>query len=202
MSLKIWALSVVAAIVVACTPINVSVSTSDQTCSSGYSEVQYRDLTLCAANDYYQVDGIRTPLGFSAAERVAAENNARLPSVGMVDAIWQQADVRLTPRPMPPGPQMTSRDYFVRHDATIDQQLESTDYQPGDLVAGHKKDVLQYDASRVAIYGWQYLTGVPIQPRSTVHGREYYDYSHGIRLISCTAWRGIEPVDICDPMIR
>jgi hypothetical protein len=37
---------------------------------------------------------------------------------------------------------------------------------------------------RIAIYGWHREAGEPIQPLSTVHGANYADYSHGIRLIS------------------
>ena len=37
---------------------------------------------------------------------------------------------------------------------------------------------------RIAIYGWYRGPGKPIQPLSTVHGANYADYSHGIRLVS------------------
>ena len=36
----------------------------------------------------------------------------------------------------------------------------------------------------MAIYGWHRPGKGPIQPLSTVHGRSYVDYSHGIRLVS------------------
>ena len=39
---------------------------------------------------------------------------------------------------------------------------------------------------RVAIYGWHRSPGDPIQPLSTVHGAQYVDYSHGVRLVSTT----------------
>ena len=39
---------------------------------------------------------------------------------------------------------------------------------------------------RVAIYGWHYLSGRPIQPLSTVHENTYADYSHGVRLVDAT----------------
>jgi hypothetical protein len=35
----------------------------------------------------------------------------------------------------------------------------------------------------VAIYGWHYPDGKPIQPLTTVHVAEYVDYSHGVRLV-------------------
>jgi hypothetical protein len=62
----------------------------------------------------------------------------------------------------------------------------------GALASGHKKDVvltnrLVSNPGRIAIYGWHRDTGVPIQPLSTVHGANYADYSHGIRLIGAMA---------------
>ena len=35
--------------------------------------------------------------------------------------------------------------------------------------------------NRVAIYGWHYLNGQPIQPTYAGHVDWYIDYSHGIR---------------------
>ena len=59
----------------------------------------------------------------------------------------------------------------------------------GALISGHKKDVvltnrLRETIGRIAIYGWHRLSGIPIQPLTIVHGANYADYSHGIRLIS------------------
>jgi hypothetical protein len=69
------------------------------------------------------------------------------------------------------------------------------------LLAGHKKDLvlanrLSSNRGRVAIYGWHRGNGDPIQPLSTVHGEYYADYSHGIRLVSRTAYVNGRPVDL------
>ena len=71
----------------------------------------------------------------------------------------------------------------------------------GVLLAGHKKDLvlanrLSANRGRVAIYGWHRGNGDPIQPLSTVHGEYYADYSHGIRLVSRTAYVDGRPVDL------
>ena len=42
--------------------------------------------------------------------------------------------------------------------------------------------------------------GRPIQPLSTVHGAEYADYSHGVRLVSQTAFLNGKPTDLADIM--
>jgi len=48
----------------------------------------------------------------------------------------------------------------------------------------------------VAIYGWHWPWGSPIQPLSTVHGARYADYSHGVRLVSETVLIDDEPRQI------
>jgi hypothetical protein len=90
---------------------------------------------------------------------------------------------------MLPGPEMMSSEYFLAHHRTIEGQRGTR--RPGDLIAGHKKDVvvtnrLRSRPDRVAIYGWHDLRGRPIQPLSTVHFAEYADYSHGVRLVAAT----------------
>ena len=102
---------------------------------------------------------------------------------------------------MTPGPQMGSTGYFLRHDAIVDDQQARAGGRLGQLVAGHKKDVvvanrLSSNPGRVAIYGWHEALGDPIQPLSTVHGANYADYSHGIRLISRTAFVNGQAVDL------
>lgn len=154
---------------------------------------QPAEIIICVTPDYLALgspsDHVRVPMGLPAARQVAARFGMSLPTPKMVDAIWAQADVHLAPAPMPAGPQMSSTDYFLRHNATIEGQLGR---QAG-LVAGHKKDVviasrMQGNPGRVAIYGWHRRNGSPIQPVSTVHGATYADYSHGIRLVANTAY--------------
>jgi hypothetical protein len=57
---------------------------------------------------------------------------------------------------------------------------------------------MESNPGRVAIYGWHRSKNDPIQPVSTVHGASYADYSHGIRLVSRTAYVNGKPVDIDD----
>lgn len=59
---------------------------------------------------------------------------------------------------------------------------------PGELIAGHKKDVviaaaLASKPGRVGIYGWHRLDGRPIQSFYTGHLDSWVDYSHGLRLV-------------------
>ena len=163
--------------------------------------VQYQGLTICVTHDYYSQNDVRIPLDLPDALELADQLDMMLPTIGMVDAIWEQADIQLPPITMPPGPEMTSEAYFVRHDQLIDQQLRELGYDriDGLLIAGHKKDVIDINpnSTRVAIYGWHRSNGQPIQPYSTVHGRYYYDYSHGVRLVSRIAYMNDgTPVDL------
>lgn len=162
-------------------------------------------ITLCVTPDYLALgsdaDNVRIPLGLRAATRLGDAFNMLLPTPRMVDLIYRAADVRLSPRPMPAGPQMRSTDYLMRHDATVDAQARRAGAAPGTLISGQKKDVvlttrLIAKPGRVAIYGWHRANGQPIQPLSTVHGAGYADYSHGVRLVSRTAFLDGKPVDL------
>lgn len=161
------------------------------------------EITICVSPDYLALgsdrDFVRVPLGLPAAAAIARKFNMTLPTPHMVDAIYKQADVHLAPAPMQAGPRMTSTAYILRHNATIQSQLKGR----GGLIAGQKKDVVMANRlasapGRVAIYGWHRTSGRPIQPVSTVHGKNYADYSHGIRLVSRTAYLNGRAVDIDD----
>lgn len=164
-------------------------------------------ITICVTPDYLAVgndaDFVRVPLGLAAAGQIADRFNMMLPTTRMVDAIYAQADLRLAPSPMTPGAQMSSTDYFLRHNATVERQRLNAGGRLGMLVAGQKKDVVLTNRlarvpGRVAIYGWQRPGGRPIQPLSTVHAASYADYSHGIRLVSRTAFVNGEAFDLED----
>ena len=163
------------------------------------------NITLCVTPDYLALgsdaDFVRVPLGLNGASRVASSFNMVLPTPRMVDAIYKQAKTRLSPSPMTPGAQMTSTNYFIRHNDTVEAQRRSAGATHGNLISGHKKDVvlttrLASNRGRVAIYGWHRRNGKPIQPLSTVHGAGYADYSHGIRLVSRTAYLNGQEVDL------
>ncbi|WP_139103172.1 hypothetical protein [Pararhodobacter sp. CCB-MM2] len=168
---------------------------------------QQTRVTICVMPDYLAVgsnrDFVRVPLGLPAAMRVAERFDMVLPTTTMVDAIYQQAQVRLSPSPMDPTSAMSTTGYFMRHNTTVQGQLSQAGGRLGQLVSGHKKDLvltnrLQSNPGRVAIYGWHQRNGRAIQPLSTVHGAQYADYSHGIRLVSRTAYVNGRAVDLRD----
>lgn len=166
-------------------------------------------VTLCVTPEYLAVgndrDFIRVPLGLPAAAHLAMEMGYVLPTTKIVDAIYQQAAARVSPSPMNPTSQMSTTSYFVDHNRTIEKQLSEVRGSMHVLSAGHKKDLvlsnrLKSKPGSVAIYGWHRKNGKPIQPLSTVHGAEYADYSHGVRLISKMAYVDGRPVLLSEIM--
>ncbi|MDZ4118697.1 hypothetical protein [Phaeovulum sp.] len=164
-------------------------------------------ITVCVTPDYVAVgdnaDFLRVPMGLPEAAQIADRLGFMLPTTRIVDAVFAQAGVRLAPRPMEAGPQMTSTSYFRQHNATIDGQSSAVGLRNGQLVAGIKKDLVLTNALRrspgqVAIYGWHQPNGRPIQPLTTVHGQHYSDYSHGVRLVSQTAYLNGRAVALSD----
>lgn len=159
-------------------------------------------LTICVTPDYLAVgndiDFVRVPMGLAAAAEIADRLEFLLPTTKMVDAIYAQAGVHLAPSPMKPTNKMSSTDYLMRHNQTVEGQRAGYGKLPAALTAGQKKDLvlsnrLRKSPGRVAIYGWHRTNGKPIQPLSTVHGALYADYSHGVRLVSATAYVNGEP---------
>jgi len=141
--------------------------------------------------DYFAIgtdqDFVRMPMRPGTAQAIADHFGAVLPRPRLVDSIWQQAPYQLRPRPLSPGPPMSSNEYYARANRLVDAELAGRPLGP--LTAGAKKDIvvtnrLARRPGRVAIYGWHRTNGRPIQSLSLVHGADYVDYSHGLRLVA------------------
>lgn len=149
--------------------------------------------TIFVMPDYLAIgsnsDFLRIPMNLHTAVTVAERFGFVLPTRKMVDAIYFQSQYHLAPQPLPAGPEMRSTAYYWEHNQMIEDQMHALGAWLGALVSGDKKDVvlsnrLAMYVGRIAIYGWHRAPGQPIQPLSTVHGANYEDYSHGIRLVS------------------
>lgn len=160
------------------------------------------EITICVAPDYLSIgsdaDFLRVPMGLPTAIATAVSFGFTLPTREMVDAIYEQAKTRFSPQPLPAGDRMRSTAYYVAHNQRIAAQRKTMNAPLGPLMAGHKKDLvitnrLWANPGRVAIYGWHWPDGRPIQPLSTVHGARYADYSHGVRLVSLVAYVDGQP---------
>jgi len=149
--------------------------------------------TIFVTPDYLAIgsdsDFLRIPMNLHTAVIIAERFGFMLPTRKMVDAIYLQSSYHLMPQPLPAGPEMRSTEYYSTHNQMIENQMQAIGAPLGALISGDKKDVvlsnrLAMYVGRIAIYGWHRGPGEPIQPLSTVHGANYADYSHGIRLIS------------------
>ena len=106
------------------------------------------------------------------------------------DHVHSAAQIRLDPRPM--TKERESMATFLEHSRLVDQQIakwkQPNPWPQHPLISGIKKDVviskrLSERAGKVAIYGWHYPNGTPIQRLYLGHSASYVDYSHGIRLV-------------------
>lgn len=154
-------------------------------------------VTVCVSPDYVAIgsdqDFVFVPMRLKTALSIANELGFALPTRKIVDAIYAQAPVHLQPQPLAASDAMRSTAYYWRHNGLILEQRAALGAPLGELTAGDKKDLvltnrLWGNLARVAIYGWHRPDGKAIQPLSTVHGARYADYSHGLRLISATAY--------------
>jgi len=165
------------------------------------------EATIFVAPDYLAIgsddDFLRIPMNLHTAAAIAERFGFLLPTKKMVDAIYLQSRFHLVPQPLPAGPQMRSTNYYWAHNAMVQEQARSLGARLGDLISGQKKDVVMTNLlasriGRIAIYGWHRGPGQPIQPLSTVHGANYADYSHGIRLVSSIVLMGGQVRSIYD----
>ena len=143
--------------------------------------------------DVVKAQGIRVPLWPSTAQRVADRFGAMLPTKRLVDAIWRAGDVKLTPRSIQPHDGIGRND--LRMIADYDAMINAAVAGRGGLIVNGKKDIivgraLATDSGKRAvwIYGWIRSDGTPVQPVYGGHSSVYVDGSHGVRLVSRTAY--------------
>ena len=144
--------------------------------------------TLQVMPDYLAVgsdaDFVRMPMTPQTAQQIADQFGFTLPTRKIVNAIDEQAEVRLEPRPL--TSEREAARTFLEHHEIIEQQRAGNPL--GLLTSGIKKDIVLSPRiferpERLAIYGWRKLDGQPIQNLTIVHRNRYVDYSHGARLI-------------------
>ncbi len=155
-------------------------------------------MTIHVTPDYMAIgsdeDFFRMPMSAPLAQQVADLLDSSLPTRKIVNDIHEQADMQFSPQPFSPEDYEidTVEVFRLSHQAIEAQRGE----RPlGELVSGIKKDIVvtaelpnRPPPRRVAIYGWHWPAGEPIQPLSLVHHEYYMDYSHGVRLV----WNSID----------
>lgn len=134
-------------------------------------------------------DFMRVPMLPLTAQKIADHFGAVLPTRRMSDLIHRHSTFKAIPHPMTPDSTMTTVPVFARHDSIVEAERTAGGALPGQLTAGHKKDIvitnrIAGEPGRLFIYGWHYPDGKAIQPLSAAHSVGYVDYSHGVRLVS------------------
>lgn len=145
-------------------------------------------------NDYLQIgtdeDSFIAPINANSAEVLNKEWDCILPTTRMVELNWQYAKGRVNPQPWGPpyDASMMSTDRIIAQQAKIDKTFARENINRNELVAGHKKDIvntnklkLKKNENKIAIFGWHRKNGKPIQPLYLGHVKHYGDYSHGCR---------------------
>jgi hypothetical protein len=130
-------------------------------------------------------DFFRLPMTPMTAQSIAAAFGGSLITTKLSDSIYTQSELKIMPQPLTKDREAAAT--FFEHHRLIEDERQGRD--AGLLVAGIKKDVvltnrLEGNPGKVAIYGWHYPDGKPIQPLYIGHAAAYVDYSHGIRLMS------------------
>lgn len=169
------------------------------------------ELIFFTSLDYLAIgsdeDYLYIPITPSTAQYLADKMNTFLPTKKIVDIIYNKAEVKLKPQPIPPSNKMTTVPVFKQHTDSIKTQVKQMklDRLADNIISGHKKDVIisnkinkENELDRVVIYGWHLAKNNPIQPVYNGHNGLYADYSHGIRLVSKFAFINGKPILIND----
>lgn len=146
--------------------------------------------------DYLTIGGERVPMSAAVAQAAVDSLDALLPTPAIVEAIEAQAVIVPMPTWAPPPGQsraaQTSSALFAAIEEETQRRMAAAAVQPGQLVAGHRKDVVIRDAmraGRVYIFGARWVGGDRIE--DVAHGghtADYEDYSHGVRATRRRCW--------------
>lgn len=168
---------------------------------------------LCIGTDS---DYMIWPFSAPQCQRIAAAFGCMIPTVQMSEEIYKKAKVKLdakTPSMLPTkinGQTYSPKDFVASkhmispqgvavHNKMIRDQLKDFDYIPGELVAGHKKDVVidqSVPEGRLGMHGL-YDKGKAIQGGAlTSHTANHIEYGMALRLVDRKALLDGRPVDL------
>ena len=174
-------------------------------------------LAIQVTTDYIKrADGVRMPVTPSQAQAWADSFDAMLPTPKIVRLIESRA-VPLVMHGLfeevHPNESMGSERLIKRHNDLIERdvlEIKGKGNPPNPVLwAGHKKDIVIgrtriTHPNKVTIYGGMKADGSRVQglmPGSKMapkygHSLDYFDYSHGVRLVKKTALLGGSPVEL------
>lgn len=151
---------------------------------------------LRVSADYLGIEDEHVPMSEHVAQAAVDSLGAILPTPAIVDAIEAAATIVPLPTWTPPAGQsrsaQTSSEIFALCETNTRLLFGARGIQPGQLVAGHRKDVVlsrYMPDGVVCIYGARWPDGRRLQPLYPIpggnpgHEHEYEDYSHGVRAV-------------------
>jgi hypothetical protein len=161
------------------------------------SNYQGRRAEIKVTKDALTILGVRFDVTAEGAQRIADGLQAILPTPRVLQLIWEQADVRLTPCTLPADSQMASTARMIEHSRCVDQRIAG---RKGLIVNVGKHWVL---TNRIAEkknlatnYGWFQKGRRPIQTVGARHDTAHTDYSQVLRLVKPTIRVDGREVDI------
>lgn len=161
-------------------PIRVELTDDSGTKRAGIYFVMSDYLAIGTDEDFFRI-----PITPQMAIAISDAASCSLITNKISDDIFAASELKLAPKPLTKDRDSVAT--FWQHHRIIEEQLLGK--PRGSLVAGIKKDVvlsnrLREKPHKVAIYGWHYPDGRPIQSLYVGHVDWYVDYSHGVRLMS------------------
>ena len=106
-----------------------------------------------------------------------------VPMWDLVDAIWQAADVKLSPNLFFRNPKTFTNMATLGAYESQRRIIEARLPEQFEIAVGMCKDFARLPDWRVDLYGWFHLNGEPIEKGATSHNATYCDYSQGLRLV-------------------
>jgi len=178
-------------------PIWISEVMSKVVVSDGVNVLEYFVYNdyLCLGNN---TEWFHCPMSPLTCAELMAKYDLVLPTPKMVQQIYSAAKIK--PRAISWSElyknetkkfNRDSTKCYLDHSKKVQEQMIQAGWNSGDLVAGHKKDIVLTNVlsnpkykTNVAIYGWFNSDGTIIQKLNGIdHIVTYVDYSHGLRMV-------------------
>lgn len=163
-------------------------------------------ITYKVMPDYLSIEGMRVPMSGATAQRVANYFGLSLPSSKMTQEIYQNADVKVTAKPLSgsgaevEGKKYTGKDvvdtgvgyapFALTYNEKINQQLSERGAKEGQIVSGFAKDITSAIPGKedsLGLHGFYDAQGKPIQGGTgqTPHDTKFHtEYGAFARLVS------------------
>lgn len=134
------------------------------------------------------INGMGIPMTQETAELIAEKTGCMLPTAAIMKAVFEDPKFKKLVMPtLPPGPSMTSTEYYEQHNRMILEQMRQKGINENGAVIGAEKTICAgpKNTSRLLLHGGLRPDGRLYQNNTlTPHSKRYYvDYSQRARLV-------------------